>query len=243
MNAIIIESVQELENKLSEIKKREREAKKNHTDMYGSICVTSDLIPLIGATGRQDADFPEDSPLFKGVDSVLVTEVSYSADYRDLKEPIGLHFFLDRRLARCIKVGKMYLWYAALYGSNTKQPCVYNESALMIKWKSEAKQGIDVPNNIGVLTAKKLKDWTDFYAKVQENCEKLEREACDRIEQFRSKLRKVCPDKADDNSGNVVINGIEFMWKIDSKGYIKERTQIYYKFQYGIDNFLHLISH
>lgn len=241
----IIRKEESLAKKMQEIRERENKSKAEGKDFYGTLCLDARLLcrPEFQSIRGIDREvcFPSaDSPLLKGADTLVVAELYYGADYRNSNSR-PLFFSLERK-TRVIDADGMYLYYASTYGTKPKGLYLYERPSSYMKFCSAASRGIQTPNNIGVLTPRKLQAWTDYYRQVLAKCDGLAEAAADKVRAFRDKLRLVCPDKADDNSGRVTVNGIEFTWGINDKGEISTRTEIISKLRWDIDGFLNLVG-
>lgn len=240
----IIRTEESLAKKMQEIRERENKAKAERKDFYGTLCLDTRLLcrpEFQGIRGidREVCSPRADSPLLKGADTFVVAELHYGADYR-YSDSLSLFFSLERK-TRVIDADGMYLYYASTYGPKPKGLYLYERPAALVKFGQEASRDLHTPNNIGVLTPKKLKAWADYYRELLAKCDALAETATDKVRAFREKLRLVCPEKADADSGRVTVNGIDFQWSINEQGYISTNTGVSYKMS-GIDGFLKLVG-
>lgn len=107
------------------------------------------------------------------------------------------------------------------------------------------KEGIKAPQQVGVLTEKKIADWINFLTAVQSEAKKISEERVKDINKFLAKMAEmgaeVRKEYNDGYSGELVKNGLEFRFEVgNDDGYISKRITLYYQTGNTEDVFLKL---
>jgi hypothetical protein len=104
-------------------------------------------------------------------------------------------------------------------------------------------EGIKEPQQVGVLSAKKIADWITFLSAIYKELEKTSQEKVMAIDAYKEKIAPYNPHIRIESEyyktfkGRIKRNGIELEFSIDNEGYIHEKMSIYYGVR-GFDDFL-----
>lgn len=93
------------------------------------------------------------------------------------------------------------------------------------------------PNQIGVLSSKKLIDWMTYYDLVLAHLEKLSAENKNKIDLFLESIKDLPVDKRD-KSGYYERNGLEFSYRIETE-YVSTKIELRAK-NHDLETFLQL---
>lgn len=237
----IIKTREELDKVLCEIRAKDAKAKEEQDNISGYFYLPADLIALLPKSGW-DPHYslePADKPCYRGNDTGVFIKVSWFARHLSWFGPAAkLTFYVNNDAYRCIKAEGMYLYYDRYSEERARELMWLDEPDVVNKWQNTVNVRIKKPNKIGTLSPSKLKAWADYYKTLRAKCEELENAAQGRIAAFRSKLRTICPDKADCDTGHINVGHLTFSWDIKKDGYVDAVTRV----APGIDAFMSLIG-
>ena len=96
------------------------------------------------------------------------------------------------------------------------------------------------PNNIGVLTTKKIMQWLEYYEKFHNTLKELNNKNSNKIASFYKSIEHL-PFKYGNGkkTGYIVKNGIEYSFEV-SENHISERIRLHYSAPNSIETFLKL---
>ena len=163
----------------------------------------------------------ETNPVFKGQE----TELVYTAEcYGNFSYGDNKLCFVIKNVTRCIKYnGKYYFPYG-------KGPYTIHEfipSTLRQFYRRKInEEDIVVPNKVGTMTEKKMKEWVDYQSLINLRCEEKKLEIENKKIAFKKRLVKIAPEKVNDTYGEVVKNGISYKWNMNEDGDTGERVEI-----------------
>jgi hypothetical protein len=93
--------------------------------------------------------------------------------------------------------------------------------------KDMHKAGIQEPQNMGVLTAKKLQSWIDYYNDRRVRITAAEAEASRLIAEFKESIKPYKPQyNKDQTRGYIQRSGLEFTFEITPSGYIHQHIKV-----------------
>lgn len=93
------------------------------------------------------------------------------------------------------------------------------------------------PNNIGVLTTKKIESWVKYIQSIHIECNKKESELSNNVQQFIDSIKDENVNwNNDKTSGEIVKGGIVFKFKIEN-GHISKKIEIHYKVNSDLETF------
>lgn len=201
----IITSKQELDNKLSEIRAAAHKAQNERCFYYDTFFILASLVPSLpplihGSYGYDTPDIRHEDPLFKGADTVVVSSIECMADY---SQSDTLTFERRHRDIRCFPADGLYLHYPYVYQSKTRSLASLAYGSIILKWGRSIRPSLSKPNNIGVLTQRKLQAWVNYTKALAAKCEEAENESNAHIAQSRDRLHAVCPDQANLGKGSI----------------------------------------
>lgn len=105
--------------------------------------------------------------------------------------------------------------------TTNKYPNLSNDYIRRIEREKES------PKNIGVLTAKKIQDWINYYEELDVIYSTKNAENSDKVSEFRAKLVGLPVTWYKDNkSGYMDKNGLSYQFTIHSDGYVEEKIRI-----------------
>lgn len=238
----IIKTREELEKVLCEIRAKDAKAKEEQDNINGHFYLSADLIALLPKSGQSPhyRSEPTGKACYGGNYTELFVRVDWYA--RHSRWSCGaarLSFYVNYDAYRCIKTEEMYLYYDIYSEERARELTWLDAPDVVRKWQDSATvKMMKKPNKIGTLSPSKLKAWTDYYKTLRAKCEELENAAQSRIAAFRSKLRTICPEKADCDAGHIEVGDLTFSWDIQKDGYVDAVTRV----TPGIDTFMHLIG-
>lgn len=100
------------------------------------------------------------------------------------------------------------------------------------------------PQEVGVLTEKKISDWVKYLTEAHEQLKKISEERVENVDKFLNKMKKmgVKINNGYDNrlSGEIVKNGLKFSFEIGESGYISKKIDVHYSTGNDEDTFLKL---
>lgn len=103
---------------------------------------------------------------------------------------------------------------------------------------------IKKPQEVGVLTEKKITDWVDYLTKGYYELKQLSDTRVKSVAEFLAKMEQlgatINNDYRDKKSGSIVKNGLEFSFEIGDSGYISKKIEVYYSTDRSEDTFLKL---
>ena len=96
------------------------------------------------------------------------------------------------------------------------------------------------PQQVGVLTTKKIQNWVDYYTNLYDALRVVNDFNYDRIQVFLKSIEGLnVVWSHDKKSGSVLKNGIEYTFQI-SELYVSERIKLHYNVNSTLENFLAL---
>lgn len=109
----------------------------------------------------------------------------------------------------------------------------------------EVAEKFTAPQNVGVLTAKKIKAWVDYLIKIYEELVVISAERVAKVNAFEALMVKnganIRKDANYDTfSGSIIKNGIEFEFEVYNEGYISQKVSIHYSVDNSLEAFLKL---
>lgn len=105
---------------------------------------------------------------------------------------------------------------------------------------NEAYKLFDKPNNIGVASTKKIKDWIAYYENVYKALEVENKNSTEKINLFLKGLEGLPVEWSKNNkNGKLLKNGIEFSFRIEN-GHIFQKIELHYSVGATIEVFKQL---
>lgn len=93
------------------------------------------------------------------------------------------------------------------------------------------------PNQIGVLTTKKIQDWVSYYESIHTELIRLDAQKYDKVSEFLKSLEGLEVKWSNNQkTGSIVKNGIEFTFSID-EGNISKKLELRYSVPSSIESF------
>jgi hypothetical protein len=110
--------------------------------------------------------------------------------------------------------------YNIFSNENYKNLSNYDLSNISRKYKE--------PNNIGVLTTKKIEAWVKYIQDIHNECIIKNNQLTNEVDSFLDSIKNENVKWWDNNtSGEIIKNGIVFRFKIE-KGYVSKKIEIHY---------------
>lgn len=92
--------------------------------------------------------------------------------------------------------------------------------------KIELIKHIQKPNNVKVLSVKKVTDWLNYLIECKTILDNKEQEISLKIANFKEQVSKLPHEVKYDNSGYIVKNGLEYSYNIFDSGYIEQKIRV-----------------
>lgn len=187
---------------------------------------------------------PETASVFNGCHTGVVYTVEFYGSYEyDPEKKLTARIISANRL---IKHGtSWYGLYGLRGGAKYKLRLIPSTSAYNEYYGKTDTSKLKEPNLVGTMTPKKLEEWIKYISDVNNLCEEKKLEIETRKLNFKKRLRKVAPSMAEDKSGSIRKNGIEYSWDLDADGYPNETIRIYlssYNSGYELSELFQMLS-
>ena len=147
--------------------------------------------------------------------------------------------------------------YVNYHDYQKKYSFFLRHNLLYVRYDSEnrikeelAAKGITEPQNVGVLTANKIKAWVEYLIKVYEEIHIIHTQRVAEVTAFLAEVKAQGASISDDKSefssgygcytGEIVRNGLEFKFKVQDEGYISKEIKVHYSVGNSLGNFLAL---
>lgn len=119
-------------------------------------------------------------------------------------------------------------------------PSITNLKNVTSYTMSDEKKKLTEPNQIGVLTTKKIMDWIKYYEQLYANLEAIDNKNNNQEAEFLASLKgHNVKFYNNGKSGEIIKNGIKFSFKIEPT-YISQTIEVHYECKSNLDTFLKL---
>lgn len=103
------------------------------------------------------------------------------------------------------------------------------------------------PNKVGTITDAKLNEWIKWLNKRRGVAQAVCNERREGVSAFMARLNQMDPTQFDKfkvspNGGEIVKNGLEYNFKVEPDGHIREKIEIHYRTHSNLDTFLKMIA-
>lgn len=103
------------------------------------------------------------------------------------------------------------------------------------------------PNKVGTITDAKLNEWIKWLNKRRGVAQAICNERREGVSAFMARLNQMDPTQFDKfkvspNGGEIVKNGLEYNFKVEPDGHIREKIEIHYRAGHDLDAFLNMAA-
>lgn len=136
------------------------------------------------------------------------------------------------------------------YNENTGRIYLHNDPCLNelrdylpYGWEKEN----PAPNKVGTITDAKLNEWIKWLNKRRGVAQAVYNERTEGVSAFMARINQMDPTqfdkfKVNPNGGEIVKNGLEYNFKVEPDGHIREKIEIHYRTHSNLDTFLKMIA-